>query len=200
MKGSSFPSNKRVSVWVLQRAAALQCYKVSQLHVWMWGSVLKMRQNRISGRKHSPVLWSEQHNTALLSDDQWLITEQPCSPLTATMLICVAVVSVAVAPVGAGAGPQLGAAFWPSSGPCTSSLSTWQSSPGTPSTQKRCSIGITLAVPHHRTPLLRLKQMILFCAGVPAGDEHQETPEQDREAPRSVSQLPQSRQRQLGPA
>lgn len=61
--------------------------------------------------------------TALLSDDQWLIPVQPCSPVTAMMLICVAVVSVAVAPVGAGAGLLLGAAFWPSSGPCTSNLS-----------------------------------------------------------------------------
>lgn len=33
-----------------------------------------------------------------------------------------------------------------------------------------------------------------------AGDEHQEAPEQDRETSRLVSQLPQSSQRQLGPA
>lgn len=74
--------------------------------------------------KRSPVWWSDQHKAAPRPDDQWLIPAQPRSPVSAAMLICVAVVSVAVAPVGAGAGPQRGAAFWPSSGRCTSNLST----------------------------------------------------------------------------
>lgn len=67
------------------------------------------------------------------------------------ILTCVDVVSVAVAPVGAGAGPQPGAAFWLSSGPFTLNLSTWRSSPGIPSTQRRCDIEIALPVLYHCT-------------------------------------------------
>lgn len=40
---------------------------------------------------------------------------------------------------------------------------------------------------------------ILFYSGVFAGDEHQETTEQDWKTPRPVPQLPKSSQRQLGP-
>lgn len=39
------------------------------------------------------------------------------------ILTCLDVVHVIVAPVGAGDGPQLEAAFWPSSGPSTWNLS-----------------------------------------------------------------------------
>ena len=116
------------------------------------------------------------------------------------------VVSAVVEPVGVGAGPQLGAASWLSSGPFTWSSSICPSSPTIPSTQRRFASAVVL-------PLSRvLRGNVLFFypnflldtfsrlyCDVSVGDEHQETSDQNWKTSRPVSQLPQSGQRQLGP-
>lgn len=82
----------------------------------------------------------------------WVTNKHNCTySETPTILTRVDVVSAAVAPVGAGAGPQPGAAFWLNSGPFTLNLFIWRSSPGILSTQRRCDIEIPLTILHHCT-------------------------------------------------